>query len=186
VTHPLLLPPNTVPTRFVNRSLSEIENPHIVKTITTYLGLNFNNYATRGMAPAFLGRSGTWKSFGAGFIADRLYTQARVPVEYVKCSSQLPELERSRYEAATNRFLKRLKHVPFLVMDDFTQIRIGSWMADMLLEIAEDRYTAVLPTLWTGNVIITPTDQSALIEGYGASFARRLVEGARGLLVVIE
>lgn len=180
--HELWLPPNTIPVRFRRRFLSEIRNDAVVAVVRRYLG-SLDDYASRGLAPAFLGKAGTYKTFGAAFIADRLYHEAHVPVMFVACSSRLPELERERYDARTNRYLQSLKTVPFLVMDDFTQVRLGSWTADMLLELADHRYGAGLPTLWTGNAVITATDQSALVNGYGASFARRVLEGSAGLRV---
>jgi len=183
VDHPLQLPPNPIPERFREAKLSKIENEAVRTVVVKYL-THFEAYATKGVAPSFLGKGGTYKSFGAGLIADRLYRQALLPLEYVACASQMAELERARYDAATSKFLRRLRTTPFLIMDDFTQIKLGTWTTDMLLEIADARYNALLPTMWTGNLFISKEDQSSLINGYGVSFARRLMEGSKGLIVV--
>lgn len=165
--------------------IKDIKNVVVHRTVTQYLS-NVHVAALDGIAPSFLGKGGEYKTLAACLIARNIHRRAMVQVEFIQCPVVFPRLERLRYDAATDKQLKHMAEVPFLVMDDFTQVRVGTWASDFLVEIAEARYGAKLPTLWTGNIIISRTDWSDLESKYGQAFARRLVEGSKGYTAVIK
>lgn len=180
-----MLRPHGVPAYAIDFPFYKIANSMVRDAIQRYL-TEVDVVAAKGIAPSFLGKGGEFKTLGAAYIAQKLYNDAHVQVDFVQCPVLFPRLERMRYDPSTNATLTRLAETPFLVMDDFTQVRVGSWATDFLVEVAEARYSNLLPTIWTGNVTITRTDWSALESKYGQAFARRLVEGSKGYTTVLK
>lgn len=180
-----MLRPHNIPVYALNVPLRNIANSRVKDVIVKYL-TDVDTAAGKGIAPSFLGKGGEYKTLGAAYIAQQLYDRARVQVDFVQCPVLFPRLERQRYDATTSRILDRIAQVPFLVMDDFSQLRVGTWAADFLVEVAEARYSNKLPTLWTGNLVISRDNWSAIEEKYGQAFARRVVEGSKGYTTVLK
>ena len=71
-------------------------------------------------------------------------------------------------------------------MDDFTQIRSGTAVVDLLTEIAEYRFSNQRPTIWTCNLNLEVNERlnmAALKDQYGISFARRLQHSSKPYIV---
>jgi hypothetical protein len=74
--------------------------------------------------------------------------------------------------------------VPFLTLDDINKPKPNSFALDMLDGIVERRYADGLPTMFTGNILITRIDDKALVDQFGVGFARRLREMTQGFTIV--
>lgn len=182
---PCQLRPHNIPPRFLNLKLAEIQHAGLRSVVEKYL-LNVDEAAGQGIAPLFLGKAGEMKTFAAALIGQRLYERCLVQIEFVQCAARLPQLERQRFNPETQGYLERIAKVPFLIMDDFAQVKPGTWAADFCVEIAERRYGTRQPTLWTANLSITKNDTSQLTNHFGVGFARRVIEGGKGYTVVIN
>lgn len=183
---PCQLTPHHIPRRFLGVKLEEIKQVALNGCVRKYL-TDVGTVGLEGIAPLFLGKAGEMKTFAAACIAERLYTRALVQVEFVQCAARLPQLERLRFSPDTQAYLERLARTSFLVMDDFAQVRPGSWAADFCVEIAERRYGEKRPTLWTANIDgVTKQNRAPLENVFGVGFGRRVFEGAEGYRVIIN
>lgn len=182
---PALLKPHGIPKRYAQFELENIANKGIHVACSEYLR-KADSVAANGIAPAFFGRGGSYKTLGAAVIARMLYDVGHVQVAFLSCRVDLPRLERDRFDPATDKAFRLYASVPFLVVDDFDAAAQGTWQADRLGEIAEARYAAILPTLWTANLTVSKTDQSSIVNKYGQAFARRLWESSEGFRVMVR
>lgn len=180
-----LLLPNEVPELFAEVSWCE-EQPSIIAQVARQYLTRFWELAPAGKAPAFIGRAGTYKSFTAAIIANRVRSQGLLDVAWVQCGPEFERLERRRFEDWTDKRLAHLASVPFLVLDDFTKVRPGSIALDMLDGLVERRYANRHPTLYTGNIALSREDDSAVVNHFGVGFARRFREGAKGLTALVK
>lgn len=182
--HASQLPPLGLPAKYRDLPLQGIETPVFQRAAITYLQ-EFWTLAAVGKAPALLGRAGTYKTFTAAVIAQRVHA-ALLDALFIQCGPEFQELERRRFDAHTELRIKALETTTFVVLDDFTKVKPGSYGMDLLDAVVERRYADGLPTLYTGNVIIKRDDDSALVEHVGAGFARRLKETSAGLIAVAK
>lgn len=182
--HPIP-PPLELPRRFEEASLALMPAGPVKDMVEKYLRL-FWDAAPRGIAPLIVGRTQTWKTYGAAIVARRVH-QAGVPVQMVMCPVEMAEVERDRFSELSRQRVERWKRVPFLIMDDFVQLDPGTFASQLLVEIACDRHANMLPTMWTGNIILKPSEKfMPLVNRYGALFARRLKEGSEGYALVVK
>jgi len=158
-----------------------------IKQVTRDYLTRFGEVATQGIAPLFIGRAGTYKTRASAVIARAVFERGNLAVEFVDCTMALLELDMNKYGKGTLGVIERWKRVPFLVMDDFAQVKPTSFGAEIIRGILATRYNALLPTLWTANVAL-PADEEfdRLGELYGAQFGRRLKERSEGFRVFIE
>ena len=136
----------------------------------------FWRYAAEGKAPVFLGKTQQWKTYAAAVILKSIHVNLTVRTMFVGCPTYFARLERDRFSENTQRHVKRMTRIPFLVMDDFADVRAKTFGSDLLIEVASARHYQQLPTLWTGNIA-----GKDIKEKYGANFARRMQEGSEGL-----
>jgi hypothetical protein len=183
--HHLQLKPTEVPVLFADAHLNTIATPIVRRTAMNYL-TGFWELADDGKAPAFLGRAGTYKSLAAAVIARFVRDTALLDTAFVQCGPEFLELERRRFEVSTHQRIVWLTLCPFVVFDDFTKLKPGSFGLDSLDAIVEKRYGYGFPTLYTGNVVVQKDDWSEVTNHFGAGFARRLQEGAAGLTAVVK
>lgn len=176
---PLFLRPLALPERFKAATFTGILHREVRQLAEEY-GARFLELGSRGIAPAICGRGGQWKTYAAAALTRLVWQQARVDTEFVQCASELPAMERARYNASTSTRITELCEVPWLVLDDFAVVRDGSWMLDMLVEIAERRYAGLRPTMYTGNIAFTAEEPGDLARRFGACFARRVLVGSAG------
>lgn len=177
VWHASFLPPLELPDRFVQAAPKGINNAAIQAAVVRYLD-EFWDAAERGIAPVFLGRAGQYKTFGAAVIARWVQFQ-RLPVKFVKCGQFFMDLDAGFYGAAGLKPYKEAAEVPFLVLDDFTQVKTGTRGAELMANLLDHRFSAMLPTVLTGNVRgNNPTHCMQLVSDlYRPDFARRLLHG---------
>lgn len=184
-THPELLAPTEVPRRFQDVSLASVKPEALVKIAKRY-STDFWDVAPKGIAPLFLGTAGQHKTVTAAAIATGIRQQYWLDVAWCSCATEFVQFDRETFSPTTKQRMDWLKTAPFLVMDDFTQVPAGSRMMHTLVEVGCSRYDAMLPTLWTGNVLITKTDRSALITAVGAALARRMLETSEGFAAQVK
>lgn len=184
-SHPAQLKPNEVPALFNGVGVAEIPTKSIRAVATDYL-TRFWELVADGKAPAFLGRAGTYKSYAAAAIAHTVRSGGLIDTAFVQCGPEFNELERRRFELSSHQRITWLTECPFVVFDDFTKLKPGSFGADTLDAIVEKRYGAGLPSLYTGNVVVRPDDFSQITNHFGAGFSRRFQEGAAGLTVCVK
>jgi DNA replication protein DnaC len=180
--HESQLRENEVPVAYRDVTVDAIPHEAFKKATKGYLK-NFWDLAEQGRAPAFLGRAGAGKTFSAACIALSV-RRALIDVAFVRCGVELQELERRRFDPWCNDRLNWLGAAPFLVLDDINKARPNSFAMDMLDGIIERRYSDGLPTLYTGNLVITKTNDSELVDQFGVGSARRIREMASGLISV--
>lgn len=175
----LFLRPLVLPERFKGATFSGIAHPGVHDLAVSY-GERFLELGGQGIAPAICGTGGQYKTYAAAALTRLVHQQALVDCEFVSCASELPALERMRYNASTSARIAELCAVPWLVLDDFAVVRESSWIADFMVEIAERRYAGLRPTMYTGNITFTAKESGDLARRYGACFARRVLVGSEG------
>ena len=187
--HPVVQPVK-LPYRFHDPDWHRIPEGKVKLAVHNYLS-DFDNYVEHGIGMLLSGRSATWKTYGAAVIAHKASTIGELNVDFVQCSLVLNHLSRQRYNQydESRTAMLQLFQVPLLVMDDFTQIRSGTAVSDLLVEIAEARFANKRPTIWTCNINLATSDGSPRLDEisqkYGVSFARRLAHGSKSFMVNI-
>jgi DNA replication protein DnaC len=179
-----LLPPLALPERYRTAQLRQIGQADIAAVTILYCE-QFREAAAHGLAPVFLGRVRTWKTYAAAAIARYVWHHERVAVDFVACPAEFTRFERRRFDPATDQELARLAATPFVVLDDFPLVAPNSYAAQLLVELVTRRFDATLPTLFTGNILMAPDDTSEVDARYGPQFGRRLYEMGRGYVVVV-
>lgn len=185
--HPVLQPVK-LPARFQNPHPKNIANALVFAATREYL-TDFDTHVESGIGILFSGRSATWKTYAAAYLAHKACTTGEINSYFVQCSLVLNHISRQRYTTYldSKKQLDAICTVPFLVMDDFTQVRPRTAVADLLVEIAEARFADQKPTIWTCNLNLATAEGkphlTKLSDNYGVSFARRLAHGSRGFMV---
>lgn len=182
--HPTMRRPFNCPLRFKDAQPDGIPDDLLRGMVRRYLR-EFWTHAPQGVAPCFVGKARSYKSYAAAVIGRWVANAADVETWWIDCGDDLMVLERQRYEDATQEYIAWLKQVPFLIMDDFTNVREKTWAADLMVEIATARFNSLRPTLYTGNVLFTKDDLQRLAGLYGACLARRIFDGADGFRYVL-
>lgn len=176
-----LLPPLGLPERFARASITELP-PSLNHAVRHYV-TDFWNLAERGVAPAFMGKARQWKTYAAACVSRWVYHN-RVDVSWVECGPEFTRLDSLFFEDEGRRRIDQLCTAPFLVLDDFTQVPAGTRTAQLLNTVAQARFSATLPTLWTGNRLLNNNDAIiALSKDYGACLTRRILDGSTGFRV---
>jgi DNA replication protein DnaC len=183
--HEAMLTPNEVPERYRQVAFIPAMPANVARAVSDYC-IGFWDLAAKGIAPAFLGRAGSYKTYSASLIANHVRNKGLLNTAFVQCGPELQQLERRRFDAESDQRIEHLCAVPFVVLDDFTKARPGSWAVDMLDAIVERRYSTGLPTCFTGNCLITATDNSELLNHFGVGFARRFREMTTGFVAVVR
>jgi len=173
-----------IPDHFATVTIEQIPKRALRECILRY-GKSFWQSASAGLAPMLLGPPSVYKSYGAAALAKALHERACVRVDWCNVPVTLNQLERKRFERATDDQIERWKQVPFLVIDDFGMIKMGTWQYNALAEIAMYRFDTGRPTCWTGNIEISgsPTLDAitaSLQQGVGTQLTRRMMERSEG------
>jgi len=178
--------PLVLPERFKQAKLSDLPEGTLKDTAQDYLK-QFLVKAEQGIAPLFIGRARTWKTYAASVIANAVRYEAGLEVGFVECPVELNALERVRFTTGTDQRIAEYQSVPFLVLDDFAEVRQGTYGEQVLLEIVSARHARMKPTLFTGNIqLATGSNQFApLVARFGPMFARRVADGSEGFRVAI-
>ena len=181
--HPDLVGESPVPYQFNGVHLDMLPTKALKRVISTY-GAKFWAEGTQGMAPLLIGPPGAFKSVSAAILSNEIRSKAWVKTGWCTIPVDLTRLERARYAERTSDQIQEWIKVPFLVMDDFAMIRLGSWQFDVMAEIAMSRFDARRPTMWTGNITLPGGSldgvQKALMSAVGAQLARRMLERSAG------
>lgn len=178
-------PPLEIPERYGTESLAAIPNADIRQVIADYL-LAFWTAAPAGKGPLLLGRTGTWKTTALALLARTVHRQVGIEVAWVSVPRYVLRLDLDRFDADLHRTIQHWGTVPFLVMDDWTEIQPNSQAHRVLVATMTARYDARLPTAWSGNLILTPgRETQELGDRYGHLFARRLVETSEGFRMML-
>ena len=150
--HPVLEPVK-LPARFAKPHPNLIKNAMVKEATMLYLS-DFDTNVEAGVGILFSGRSATGKTYAAAYLAYVASTTGELTAYFVQCSLVLNHLSRQRYTTyhESKKQLDAICQVPFLVMDDFTQIRPRTAVSDLLVEIAEARFAEQKPTIWTCNI----------------------------------
>lgn len=179
VWHDSFLPPSGLPERFADAEIGGIRNAVVRDTVERYLG-NFWEAAEQGLAPAFFGRLAEWKTYGAAVVLRHVQAE-RLPARFVECGAWFLEADALFYRPEGPRRLAQLAAVPFLVLDDVTQVLHNTRAAELMANVVAQRFSAKLPTLVTGNAIIVDEPSlDAFGKLYRADFARRIRHGSTG------
>lgn len=177
-----------LPLRFEAADLSGIPKDSAIKQCTMAYLTKFWDVAPQGIGCLFLGRARQYKTYASAAIARRIH-RAGITSLFVQCGVHIAHLDRNRFSNATTRTIQYWNTVPFLVMDDFTQVPEKTFGASVLLEVAESRFSNQRPTLWTGNVGPVGGEWNDVVEVmarmYGAGFSRRVYDGTEGFRVRI-
>lgn len=179
-----LLAPNEIPRRYRDVKLDIVPHPGLVKAARKY-GSDFWDAAVRGLAPLFLGAAGEYKTVTAAVIAQKI-RRAGIDVCWVNCAGEFSKFDREAFDPDTKKRLHALKTSPFLVLDDFAQVTPGSRMMNTLIEIGTHRYDNLLPTLYTGNLVVNKGDTSKLAAQVGACLERRMLDASEGYRVFVQ
>ena len=178
-----------LPLRFESADLSGIPEGKLQHCAKAYLE-NFWEAGNKGIGCLFLGKAGTYKTYTACAIAKRIRTLANLETMFVQCPIFVSQIERNRFSSKSEDMIKQVSRTPFVVMDDFSQIQPNSFGANLLLEVAEARFSNLRPTIWTGNIAIPVAKYNEIVKVitgiYGPSFGRRIVEASKGYGVVVE
>jgi hypothetical protein len=177
VWHPLFTALE-LPPRFEDAAPLAIANESIRVAVELYIK-DFWEMAERGIAPVFLGRAGQYKTFGAACIA-RYVRYQQLPVRFVECGRFFMDLDSKFYQANGMQAYEEAATVPFLILDDFTQVKAGTRSAELLANLLSERFSATLPTLVTGNIRGRDRKHGLelISEHYRPDFARRLLHGS--------
>lgn len=182
--HPALMGRPPIPEHLLHARIEAI--PHkTVREILVRYGREFWTAASRGLAPLFLGPPSVYKSYAAAALARALHERACIRVDWCNVPITLNQLERKRFERATDERIEAWKQVPFLVIDDFAMAKIDSWQYNAMVEIAMYRFDSGRPTCWTGNLDISgpatkETIDHAMKVCAGVQLARRIMERSEG------
>lgn len=182
--HESQLLPNEVPKAYHDVTVAGIPQDGFKRVAKEFLG-RFWELAEQGKAPALLGKAGAGKTYTAACIALTI-RKALIDVAFVQCGVELQELERRRFDPWANERLNTLGTVPFLVLDDITKPRTNSFAMDMLDGVVERRYADGLPTLFTGNLVVSKRSDQEVVDMFGVGFARRMREMTQGLTSVAK
>jgi DNA replication protein DnaC len=183
--HPSQLAPLDLPERYRSLKVATIPDPTLRNCAARYIA-DFWDYADQGKAPGFFGRSGSYKTWAAACIIERVHQRGLVDSEYVQAGREFARLERERFSPTTEPRLNRLCSVPFLVLDDITDVKANSEQLNMLDTVVKERDATGVLTLYTGNVLFTPDRPEQLLQHFGAPMTRRLIETTRGNLVILR
>ena len=165
-----------LPERFVGCTVNALpEDSKLQRLVKRYVR-GFWEFAEAGKAPVFLGKTQQWKTYAATVVLRNVHVRFKVRTMFVCCTVDLARLKRDRFSEDTQEYVKRMTRIPFLVMDDFANVRAKTFGSDLLVEVACARHYEQLPTLWTGNIATKD-----IVMKYGANFARRMQEGSEGL-----
>lgn len=186
VWHEAMLPPMDVPGRFAAGTPADIPFEAVRECVERYTTVEtFWDAANRGIAPAFVGRVGTWKTYAAWLVA-RFARWQKLPTMFVECGPFFMELDAAFYSPGGLKPYRRAAEVPFLVLDDFTQVKPGSRGVEIMSNLVVERFSALLPTVFTGNQRVeTKEDLKSLAKDYRPDFVRRLRHGAAGFFVSV-
>jgi len=182
----------TLPLRFMEADVLNIpgmedgsDSP--LRRITKEYLKNFWTVAPQGIGCLFLGKAGTYKTYAACAIARRVHRQG-VDTMFAQCPVVLNRIERNRFGTESAETIHRLSTVPFLVMDDFSQVDSKTFASGLLVEIAEARFSNCRPTIWTGNIGLRDGVKVTSVLGnlYGPSFSRRITEASKRYAIYIR
>lgn len=180
------LPPNPVPSRFQGAGLARVARPAFRDVLKRYgAAKTFWEVAPRGIAPCFTGPTGTHKTTALAVLAEALHLRARLPVVWCNCAEVFEQLDRRAFTDETDETLAGLKRAPFVVLDDFAMIPAGR-PREFFRAVVNARYDAELPTAYSANIVLTPQDQSPLVEVAGVNVARRIRETSEGFRVAVK
>lgn len=182
--------PINLPERFAAAEYRNLPDGILKQCVRDYCA-NFYKIVDSGIGCLFIGRAGKWKTYAAAVIGRTLNGKPRLDVMFVQCGVTLLEMDRKRFDPETNKTIKEICSASVAIIDDFTQVPERSFAASVLTEIAESRWAAQRPTLWTGNVGAVSGENTernliaAIGNLYGAGFARRIWHGSEGYRVNI-
>jgi DNA replication protein DnaC len=172
-----------LPPRFADPKFGKIERPACQDVAKRYLD-QFWEVAPQGIAPVLLGRTQTWKTYTAAYIARHLIEEAHLPVAFVSCPAEVALLD--RFREADQRKIGKWMKVAFLVVDDFAALKMDSYGAEVVRALASGRFDSLRPTLWTGNIDAQPDDVfGKLAAGFGSITARRIKDGGQGFTALV-
>jgi DNA replication protein DnaC len=179
------LPPDEY-TAFLGAALARIPSKGLRRAAVAYCK-QFFDVAPEGVAPLFVGPTGTWKTYTAAFIAQRVH-EVGIESVFAQTKPTFQRWDTMRFSdgRAVRHEIEQLVRVPFLVLDDFaTTTPKPSWQAETLLEVLETRFSELRPTLLTGNFQLKKNDTTALDELFGVQVGRRVYHAAEGFRVAL-
>lgn len=179
--HEAFLPPLELPLRFSAPESRALPEGPIKECTLRYLR-EFWDATDRGVAPLFTGRTRAWKTYAASLVATWVHG-ALVPTRFIEAGPYFTRVDMAFYGEG-QALLKSIEEIPFLVLDDFPQVRPGTRAAELMANVVAVRFAAKRPTLVTGNVELpTVAALAALAVDYRPDFARRLWDGSDGYRV---
>jgi hypothetical protein len=183
-THVALLGTNPIPRRYLEAELEQV--PHeTLKTVARKYARNFWDVAPLGIAPLLVGATSEYKTVTAAVIARAVREVGLLDVGWCNCAADFTTFDRDTFSVSTQQALAALKNVPFLVMDDFTQVTPGTRMMATMIEVGSYRFDNLLPTLWTGNLTLDRRNLGELSKLVGTALSRRILETSEGYKAIV-
>ncbi len=130
----------------------------------------------QGVAPFFVGRSGTGKTTAAAAIARVISIGYHIETTWASAPDVLTRLKYQRWKGEEE--LLALMRVPFLVLDDIAVFPPTSEEFGIWLRLMTQRFDDRRPTLYTANLALSSKPFEDLAQKYGPLVARRLQEGS--------
>jgi len=188
--HPALMGTAPIPSQFHDAVIAKVPHKALRQCILRY-GAAFWTEASLGKAPLLLGSPAMYKSYAAAALSRALHSRANIHVGWCDVPITLNQLERKRFDRATDDMIDQWKLVPFLVIDDFGMAKLDTWQFSVLAEIAMARFDAGRPTCWTGNIDVEGEPSPAKVEealrrGVGTQLTRRILERSEGYRVYVR
>jgi hypothetical protein len=177
--NPSPVPPQ-LPERFRDAVLAEIPAQLGLRELALQYLDGFWSLAPQGIAPVLLGPAGTYKTYTACAIVRRV--GAHLESQFVSCPVEFATRALERYSGPTRQWIESLYSTPFLVLDDFLLMKVGSWESDVLRAILMARFDGLRPTLLTANA----QDMARVEETCGVTVARRVHDVAGDFLVRVS
>lgn len=172
-----------IPVRYRDVMLTDLPKHPVLESAVKYLQ-QFEEVRASGLAPVYVGRARQYKTTAAALIARELEARWGLGVQWVNAPDQIGAAARARFAATTQASIESWKQAEFLVVDDFYEVKPDSQAGELVKELMAGRFDRMLPTLWTGNVVLSERD--VISREWGPSFARRLADSGKGFTVVLK
>lgn len=172
--------PLVLPERFADAVPTGIAVPALATVARRYTRA-FAQEAALGIAPLFVGRARTFKTYTMCCLARWVYHYQGLEVAFIDAGAHFSATADDRFDVRVQAAHHELTTVPWLVVDDFTNVAPNTAAFQFMLNLATARFNACRPTAWTGNIA-----QGDITARYGPAFARRLQDTSAGYRAYLE
>lgn len=135
-------------------------NAKYINAMKRYVA-NFDEFKSQGRGVVLYGPTGHGKTYLAACIANALIDKGHRVI-----FTSMSQIERALHRSWNDRqeYIEYLSGVPLVVIDDLGAERNTSYMAEIIYEVINARYTAGLPLIATTNLTIAELTKPAEIK----------------------